>query len=68
MAISTPWGYDVQELPPILEVGQLRTLMPALSSTDETLEAVLANVSAAVRDWCGWHVSPSLDCTLVGNG
>lgn len=66
--LNTPWGYSVDELPAILSPQELRALMPTLSSTDDTLAAVLDNVSSAVRDYCGWHVSPVLECTYVNNG
>lgn len=68
MPVSTPWGYTVEELPPIMSPSELRTLMPTLSSTDATLSAVLDGVSSAIRDWCGWHVAPVLECTFTGNG
>ena len=72
-AIVTPWDYtvDIDEgtsLPPLITATELRTLMPRLSSTDERLDAVLDNVSAAVRDYCGWHISPSLTCSFTGEG
>ncbi len=66
--LNTPWGYSVDELPAILSPQELRALMPTLSSTDDTLAAVLDGVSSAVRDYCGWHVSPVLECTYINNG
>ena len=69
--IVTPWGYelaDVDSLPPILTVSEFEDMVPGLSSTPEQMEAVLASASAAVRDWCGWHVAPSLACTWIGDG
>lgn len=68
MTVQTPWGYTVEQLPAIMTPEQLRALMPTLSSTDATLAAVIDGVSSAVRDWCGWHVSPVLECTYTGNG
>lgn len=67
--IMTPWGYSVAELPPILTLEQFRDGDGAnLSSDDEVIEAKLAGVSAAVRDHCGWHVAPSLECEWTGDG
>lgn len=67
-SIITPWGYSVEELPPIVDVDTFNKLCPGLSSSSDTKSKVLDAVSAAVRNYCGWHVSPSLECTFVGNG
>ena len=68
-ATQTPWGYSVEgELGPLVSLEDFKLLCPGLSSTDEQISAVLDAVSAAVRDWCGWHVAPSVECTFVGNG
>lgn len=68
MTISTNWGYEVDELPPIIDVDNFRLLCPGLSSTDPQILAALNAVSASVRDYCGWHVSPVLECMFVGEG
>lgn len=64
----TPWGYEVEELSSIISVEEFRALCPGMSSTDAEVQAALDAVSSAVRDWCGWHVSPSLECSYMGNG
>lgn len=66
----TDWGYSVEgeSLPLLISVSDFRVLVPGLSATDAQLSAVLAGVSAAVRNHCGWHVAPALACTYVGNG
>ena len=66
--MKTNWGYEVEVLPSLISVTDLRTIAPTLSATNEQLHAVLAKVSAAVRDFCGWHVAPSLECTYTGQG
>lgn len=70
--VVTPWSYSVEcdgdALPPIVSVEGFRLLAPGLSSTDSQVEMALDAVSAAVRDWCGWHVAPVLDCEWVGDG
>ena len=65
---ETDWGYSVDELQPILSVDDFRLLCPGLSSTDGQLAAVLDAVGASIRNYCGWHVSPVLECTFVGEG
>ncbi len=68
-ATQTPWGYSVEgELGPLVSLESFKLLCPGLSSTDEQITAVLDAVSSAVRDYCGWHVAPSVECTFVGNG
>ena len=70
MAVLTKWGYSVDsELPPIISVDDFQTATGGtMVSSEERIEAVLASVSQAIRDWCGWHVSPNLECTWKGQG
>ena len=65
---QTPWGYTVEYLPSMIMLEDFRVLCPGLSSSDEQVQAVLNAASAAIRDWCGWHVSPSIECTYTGDG
>lgn len=67
-ATVTPWGYSVDELQSLISVEEFRLLCPGLSSTDAQIQAVLDSASSAIRDYCGWHVAPSLECTYIGNG
>ena len=65
----TPWGYEI--------VGTLDNLMSVedfkeytggvMSSSDEQIEATLAAVSAVVRSYCGWHISPVVECIWTGD-
>lgn len=69
--ILTPWGYDV-----IVDDLESANGIPAIVSADEfskitggaydgnqdDVRLILAAVSSAVRDYCGWHVSPVLKC------
>ena len=66
--MQTPWDYTVNELPPILSVADFKSLYPTMSSTDDEIESVLCATSQAIRDYCGWHVSPELECTFTGDG
>lgn len=68
MTVETPWGYTVDELPPMVSVEEFRSLFPDYAATDDQIEAVLASTSAAIRDYCGWHVAPTLECTYTGDG
>lgn len=64
----TNWGYEVKNLPPIISANEFSAANPGLSSSTGRIQAVLGDVSAAVRDYCGWHVAPNLQCKLIGNG
>lgn len=68
MTVQTPWGYTVEELPPMVTVEQFRAYYPDYSATDEQLATALNATSAAIRDFCGWHVAPSLECVFTGTG
>lgn len=66
--MQTPWGYEVEGLDSLISVQEFRALFPTMSSTDAQIQAVLDAVSAAIRDFCGWHVSPVIECTYTGRG
>lgn len=69
--ISTPWGYsvDADTLDPIITAEQFAVITGGMfSASPERVAAVLSGVSAAIRDYCGWHVAPSLTCVFRGNG
>ena len=70
MTVQTPWGYTVdgESLASIITVEKFRALCPGLSSTDTEVQAALDVVSSAIRDYCGWHVAPNLQCTYIGEG
>lgn len=68
MTVQTPWSYTVEELPPLISLDDFRTIAPNLSATDEQVAQVLGSVSQAIRDICGWHVGPSLECSFTGEG
>lgn len=66
-AVPTPWGYSIEldggAMPPIMTPAQLGELTGGrFDAFTEGAEAALEAVSAAVRDACGWHVSPVLTC------
>lgn len=66
--MRTPWGYDVERLDPII---------PEIEFHDRTGDAFLENprvtsalyaASQAIRNYCGWHVCPSAECTAYPEG
>ena len=61
----TAWGYEVDELPPLCDVETYNTITGNSHAGDSRIESALAAASNAVRDVCGWHVAPSLECTAT---
>ena len=60
----TPWGYEVDgSLPPIVSVAEFNTMTGNRFASDPMLATTILAASAAIRDYCGWHVAPSLTVT-----
>lgn len=67
MSLITTWGYTLPEtdaLPNLLTKADFDTLTAGKYADDTRTEPDIASASAAVRNYCGWHVSPSLPCVL----
>lgn len=65
----TPWGYDVVgELGSLMSVADFKEITGGvMSSSDDQIEATLAAVSSVVRAYCGWHISPVIECIFTGD-
>ena len=61
--MMTPWGYEVTSLDPIVSKADFNTMTGSAYANNPRLEAALSAASAAIRNYCGWHVSPSVSCT-----
>lgn len=68
--MRTAWGYDVTTLEPLLSVSEFNTMTGNAYAGNGRLEAALKAASQAVRNFCGWHICPSLQCTAypIGGG
>ena len=66
----TAWGYEVDELAPLLSVDAFNEMTGDVYEGNERVESALVAASQAIRNYCGWHICPSLDCTAypVGGG
>lgn len=63
----TRWGYEVDAdvLDPILTLDEFDAMGGSeLSATDDAKTATIAAASDAIRDYCGWHITPVLTCTF----
>jgi len=59
----TAWGYEIDgNLPPLLDVEAFDS-MTGGKYDGVSAEQALSAASQAVRNYCGWHVSPILECT-----
>lgn len=65
--MQSAWSYECDDLVPIVNLNDFKegTEMSLLADNSKIL-AKLNAASAAVRAYCGWHVSPNLECTYVG--
>lgn len=62
--MHTPWGYEVNgALPALLDADTFAEMTGNRHSGDIRVQHALDAASAAVRGRCGWHVSPSVECT-----
>lgn len=65
--MRTAWGYDVNgTLAPILSVNDF-TAMTGMQASDR-IESALNAASQAIRNYCGWHITPSIKCTANPSG
>lgn len=66
--ILTAWGYDilVDEMPPCISIEQFNAITDNQWADNEPqIQLALSAVSLAVRNYCGWHVSPVLECSAA---
>ena len=68
--IETPWGYAIDEdaMPAIIDRYAFDELTGGRWAGDCRVQPSIDAVSSAVRDFCGWHVGPSCDCTMTLDG
>ena len=69
--MTTTWGYTLTEadvLPDILSVEEYDTFTSDKYASDYSRSrANIYAAQAAVRNYCGWHVAPSLACRIATN-
>lgn len=66
----TPWGYimDAETLPDIITAEEFANYTNGrFSTTDARIVPNIASASAAIRNFCGWHIAPSLRCAMTYN-
>ena len=76
MSLITSWGYTIPNadtLADLISAEEFNALTASKYAGDTRIASVITAASMAVRDYCGWHVSPSQACSfserlLYGNG
>ena len=67
MSLLTTWGYTVKDadtLPEMLEAIEYDQFTADKYAGDKrTYENIMA-AESAIRNYCGWHIFPELDCRL----
>lgn len=66
----TPWGYivDAESLPNLITAEDFSNYTNGkFGTTDTRISANIASASASIRNYCGWHISPSLTCGMLYN-
>lgn len=67
--MRTAWGYDVTgELDPIISVDDFNEMTGGVYASNPRAEAALKAASQAIRNYCGWHICPSMACTANPEG
>ena len=62
-ATITPWGYAIDgAIPDIITVAEFNQLTANRFAADPMLSTTISAASAAIRDYCGWHVAPAVTC------
>lgn len=60
--LLTAWGYEAEDLPSLLSIQDFDAMTGGRYTGDVRAVTALDAASQAVRNACGWHVSPSLEC------
>ena len=66
----SPWGYiyDAETLPDFITTTDFSNFTNGkFGTTDTRISACIPSVSSSIRNYCGWHISPSLDCGMIYN-
>ena len=61
----TPWGYEVEEIPPIITEEEFNAATGNAYAGDARLPIAIGAATAAIRNECGWHITPQLPCVAT---
>ena len=66
--MRTPWGYDAEDIGPIVSLEQFHAITNCAYMDNLRLDSALYAASQAIRNYCGWHICPSVKCTAYPEG
>ena len=63
----SPWGYiyDAETLPDFLTATEFNNYTASKFAGDTRVTSNIPSATASIRNFCGWHISPSLDCGML---
>lgn len=67
MSIQTTWGYELPNattLSDMLTTAEFNAFTANKYSGDTRIASEIASACNAIRNYCGWHIYPSLGCAL----
>ena len=67
--MRTLWGYDIESdgMPPLITPDTLEELTAGKFTGDARIPKELEAASAGIRDYVGWHLYPSAECSVEIN-
>lgn len=65
--ILTNWGYEIlsEELPSIITLEEFNAMTLGKYSNDQRAQYALSAITASIRNYCGWHVSGNVECSVT---
>lgn len=66
--MRTPWGYEADNLPPIITEEKFHEITDCAYIYNPRIRSALMAASQAIRNYCGWHICPSAQCTAYLTG
>lgn len=69
--MRTPWGYEIKEsMDPLLSEERFHTITNNAFAGNQRVGQALLAASQVIRNYCGWHICPSMDCEAepMGDG
>lgn len=65
--IQTPWGYNIlaSALPDIISIEEFNQMTLNKYASDQRVSSIIASVSAAMRNYVGWHLGGSVECEVT---
>lgn len=67
--MRTPWGYEVEgEIEPLLSVNDFNAMTGGAYASNPRVSAALKAASQVIRSYCGWHISPAIQCEADPEG